>query len=234
MVQFLHDIILQKLREYLEKRKIKRKSKQDMKTLEIDMSSIEELVRNSEFDSDAHGIRYSNYVCMNTSENVAPRETVQILSPTDIHKVSSCTSCSSCEETPTQALQRLIKSSTKPRHEETETSAGHRLREHKQKGGLKDWGQVVWCKCAIENLPWRFDSNEKIRFRMSPDEKWNNTVFKTPTMILVATLFSNAETVEKRSDSLVKRVIKDKEIDVKVVVSGNNYQYPVISTQSNN
>ena len=70
---------------------------------------------------------------------------------------------------------------------------------------------------------------------MSPDEKWNNTVFKTPTMILVATLLSNTEMVEKRTDSFVKRVLKDKDFDVVATISGDNYQYPVMSstTKSN-
>ena len=58
---------------------------------------------------------------------------------------------------------------------------------------------------------------------------------KIPTMILVATLLSNTEMVEKRTDSFVKRVLKDKDFDVVATISGDNYQYPVISntTKSN-
>ena len=121
----------------------------------------------------------------------------------------------------------MIKSSTKPSSQDSTS-----LLSESEQQRLQEWGQVVWCKCSIENLPWRFDSSEKIRFRMAPDEKWNNTVFKTPTTIVVATLFPDAEKIEKQTETFVKRVLKDRDFDVLVTISGDNYQYPVMSRKT--
>ena len=236
MVQFLHDILLNELKSYLSKRPIKRKSKQHLETVEIDKSTIEKLVENSQFSPEAKGIKYSNYECMETTETLSRGQDCAKCSPTNTQfsSVSDYVPLQGCKEDQAKALRRMIKSSTKPLDLDSASTSSNCSSECERKR-LQEWGQVVWCKCRIDNLPWRFDSSEKIRFRMSPDEKWNNTVFKTPTMILVATLLSNTEMVEKRTDSFVKRVLKDKDFDVVAIISGDNYQYPVMSntTKSN-
>lgn len=185
-----------KLKDYLADKPIKRSSKNDLKTLEIETSSLEELIEHSEFYPDAKGVMYFDYTDIGIPESI-------ILENSAITEhLGTGSSSGLCTE-----------------DSNTRTSQPQQRNE---------WQHVKWCKCKIRNLPWKFSSTEKIRFRLAPDEKWNNTVFKTPTTILVSTLFAKGEktSTEKRSDSALKRILKDKEIDVEVKISGDNYQYP--------